>query len=1243
MSDPQFRFDRTGRILSFNDAAAAVLGMTADTDVRRLLPEPRLLETALSAIGEHGVHASEVTLSTALGTQRPSLLLIAPVPDGSGAFTATTVDISRERSTQMLVKRFPEATMVLDLDRQRVLEADARACEMHGYSREELIGLPLHRLHPPDEDPAPSDPVVHVRKDGQRLLLDVAGRALQIGERRLSITLLRDLTGRLRVEEFYRVLLEQSRDCIFLVDPESMKIVDVNDAAARQRGYERHELLGKSVLSLHPPEESAEIERQRKETLQQGGGVLTGLRHRRKDGTEFPIEISASPISFGERRYYLAIARDVSRRHEAERQLQEAVESAHRSEELYRVLFEQARETVLLLEAETMKIIDINEAGARLRGYERSELIGRDIRELHPPHDIERTEDARRRALETGGTLLTGLWHRRKDGTEFPVEISTNVVTIDGRRCFLSVLRDVSAHHEYERRLRDIADKARQAEDLARRQAAELAEAKQFLELIQEGASDGLVLTDDQGRIVSANRKTLGMRGFRREEYIGRSFFEVTDPANHERYRRLNARILAGEDVRLRSRERTADGKEVVLDISNSLIVRGGRKYVFSIVRDVTEEVRVQERLTLYREIIANSNEGIAIIDVQGRYLEQNAAHRALLGFTDEELAGRTPAIHIMEPPFEVIARELADKGFFRGEVASRTKDGVHRDLDLSAFSVRDAEGRPACFVGIKRDITERKRATRRQAAEHAVTRVLAEASTLPEAVPRIVEAVCRNLGWNAGAVWTEDPPRNALSCTEFWHAAGIDIGDFERATRRQTFARGLGLPGRVYASASPEWVEDIVQERQCPRGPQAERAGLHAAFAFPIMLRGEVLGVIEFFSRAILPRDEDLLVMMGSIGSQIGQFIERKRAEEQLRKLSHAVEQSPSIVVITDPAGTIEYVNPKFTEVTGYSPEEIRGSAARGLGIQSAEDEERMLRMLRAGQAWRGEFHNLKKNGDRYWERASISPVRDEHGAIVHYVKMAEDTTELKRAEERLKRAVLETRRAYARLKRMQAQLVRSERLAASGMLLSGVAHEINNPINVISGNLKLLRERCRRLDELVTGTTRSRGVRAAMRAVPTMLADATRAAEHARRVIDEFRAFARDPRAAEDADLNQCVETVLASLKQELAGIRVERRLGKLPPVRCVPAQIQHAVRNLVENAIEAMEGQGTLTLRTRNGRRRVAVSVTDTGRGIPRENRKKVLEPFFTTKSEGQGMGLGLPICVTIAQNHGGHVDI
>src|SRR6267378_6452423 len=233
----------------------------------------------------------------------------------------------------------------------------------------------------------------------------------------------------------------------------------------------------------------------------------------------------------------------------------------------------------------------------------------------------------------------------------------------------------------------------------------------------------------------------------------------------------------------------------------------------------------------------------------------------------------------------EAYAHCFDQRSPFTLEYRVRRHDGEYRWLLDKGTPRFASDGTFLGYIGSATDITERKRVEERLRVQHAVAQILAEAATIEEATPRILRAMGECLGWDVGALWSVDREAEALRCVEFWHKASIEVPEFERVSREFTFVRGLGLPGRVWSSLEPEYIPDVVPDDNFPRGPIAEREGLHAAFGFPILLGGEVLGVIEFFSREIRQPDQELLNVLATIGSQIGQFIERKRAEEALRE----------------------------------------------------------------------------------------------------------------------------------------------------------------------------------------------------------------------------------------------------------------------------------------------------------------------------------------------------------------------
>ena len=182
--------------------------------------------------------------------------------------------------------------------------------------------------------------------------------------------------------------------------------------------------------------------------------------------------------------------------------------------------------------------------------------------------------------------------------------------------------------------------------------------------------------------------------------------------------------------------------------------------------------------------------------------------------------------------------------------------------------------------------------AARRLVAEHAVASILNQSAEIIHAAPRILEAICESLGWDVGALWTVDRQAQVLRCIDVWHVATVEVPKFEQDCRQGTFPRGIGLPGRIWASESPAWIPDVTCDANFPRAQIAAQEGLHGACGFPIQNGVDFLGVMEFFSRDIRQPDQELLDMMLSIGRDISQFIERRRAEQTLcdRELEFAL-----------------------------------------------------------------------------------------------------------------------------------------------------------------------------------------------------------------------------------------------------------------------------------------------------------------------------------------------------------------
>ncbi len=187
----------------------------------------------------------------------------------------------------------------------------------------------------------------------------------------------------------------------------------------------------------------------------------------------------------------------------------------------------------------------------------------------------------------------------------------------------------------------------------------------------------------------------------------------------------------------------------------------------------------------------------------------------------------------------------------------------------------------------------ERVRSERRLLVQHRATKIVAETPALAQAIPGVLASIGETLGWQVGALWLLDPAVSRLRATEVWMAKANLHAAFVDETRRSTIERDVGVAGRVWRTGHPEWVADVSSEPDCPRCQAAARAGCRSGFYIPVRLGQEMLGLMEFFSAEQHEPDGVLLEMLSSVGPQIGLFVERSRAEDQLRRTTANLERS--------------------------------------------------------------------------------------------------------------------------------------------------------------------------------------------------------------------------------------------------------------------------------------------------------------------------------------------------------------
>jgi PAS domain S-box-containing protein len=302
-----------------------------------------------------------------------------------------------------------------------------------------------------------------------------------------------------------------------------------------------------------------------------------------------------------------------------------------------------------------------------------------------------------------------------------------------------------------------------------------------------------------------------------------------------------------------------------------------------------------EDRLAEQARLLDLTNDAILIRDQQDRIIYWNHSARELYGYSREEALGKVSheLLRTMHPESLMeIRRKLERDNRWSGELIHICKDNT-KVVVISRWSLdRDAKGRPTSILETNTEITDRKRAERRTAVNLAVTRILSESSALADAVPRILQTVCGNLGWEIGDFWAPEPDGPVLRCFEASESCVGKFSKFKAVSKELTFAAGIGLPGRVWSSLKPAWVADVTKDNNFPRASVAAREGLHGAFAFPISFGKQFVGVMEFFSLEIREPDEGVLKMFASIGSQIGQFVQRKQTEEALQKSKELLEK---------------------------------------------------------------------------------------------------------------------------------------------------------------------------------------------------------------------------------------------------------------------------------------------------------------------------------------------------------------
>lgn len=613
-------------------------------------------------------------------------------------------------------------------------------------------------------------------------------------------------------------------------------------------------------------------------------------------------------------------------------------------------------------------------------------------------------------------------------------------------------------------------------------------------------------------------------------------------------------------------------------------------------------EMARKESEERYQTTLMSVGDGVIATDSEGRVTVLNPVAEALTGWRHEEANGK-PIEEVFriineesrQPVEDPVLRVVRD-GLVVGLANHTTlisRDGMERPIADSGAPILDEDGAVRGVVLVFSDQSKERETRRRlQAEKERAQRYLDVAGVMILVLDTDGNVVLVN---NKGCEILACGEQDILGKNWFEHF----IPEKDRDQTRAVFAT-------------------IV----------AGELEMHEYVKNPIVTRGGEERLIAWHNALV--RDESAAII-GTISS--GEDItERERAEAERAMLASAIEQAGEAVVIIAPGGIIEFVNPAFERISGYSREDVIGRDSRILKIDEQDQDfyRGIWETLSSGKTWEGRLVNRRKDGSRYTQDTTISPVRNSEGVIVNYVAVNRDVTEhLRLSEEKA---------------RLGEQLLQAQKMESVGRLAGGVAHDFNNMLQAILGNAEMA------LDEASPGSS-----------LRESLLEIQKAARRSADLTRQLLAFARRQTVAPRVlDLNDTISGILKML-QRLIGEDIH--LSWMPghdlwQVSIDPSQIDQILANLTVNARDAIDGVGRVTIGTANvvldetycaghsgfvPGRYVMLAVSDDGCGMSKETMDRIFEPFFTSKGVGQGTGLGLSTVYGIVKQNEGSVNV
>ncbi len=945
----------------------------------------------------------------------------------------------------------------------------------------------------------------------------------------------------------YEEIFRDSVDAFILISSEDGSITEVNKGAASLLGYEEDELTALYAKDIFS---SLQYSQLRLKYLQESSNfneTYIDSEFIKKDQTIIPVTVSIKKMEGAEA--LLLIARDTS--------LIRQTEEALRREAF---IFENLNDAVLITDLEGY-IQSWNKAAEKIFGYKKEEVTDNFIKFLFGQSEFEMYFDKISQKIQQ-----TLYWNGeskiiRKNGNEGMAEISVFPFrdSAGNHIAYVVIIKDIT--------LRRQAERTMQEKDLMYRS-------------LIESSGDAIYVLKGK-KLLLVNPAWCSLFGYSKEEALADDFdiMNIVAPSSKESILNRFAKSLAERSVvsTYELKGITKDNREKDLEVKVSKILWNGEEVNQGIYRDITEKKKaervIRESEERFRKLAEKSLVGIYIIQ-DGVFKYVNPKLAEIFGYSVDELVNiKGPSDLTIPDDRETVKDNIASRLSGVVDSIAYSFRGLKKDktiIYIDVFGTRSTIGNKPAVIGTLMDITAQKIAGRALKESEKKYRTIIEAAS--------------------DAIITVDVESGKII-------------DANKQTERLTGHSRHELLGKSHLFLHPEDYWEHYSRSF--RNVVLQKQKISPGEIFIQHKNGERIPVEISNSKYTL---EGRDVIQGIFRD----LRERKKVEEEIRKLSRAVEQSPSAIVITNTDGNIEYVNPYFCKVTGYSVEEAIGQNPRMLksGNMSDTEYKEMWKTITEGKEWRGEFHNKKKNGEFYWEQASISPLRDDKGIITHYIAIKEDITEKKQMQQEL---------LIAKEKAEESDKMKSE-------FLSQMSHEIRTPLNVILSYNSFLK------DEL--SETINEDIKLSFDSIDS-------AGKRLLRTIDMILNLAAIQKGSVEIDLDPVdIREILVGLCREFEFQAREKKLYltlDLPPGRIIiPGDdylLSEIFQNLLNNALKYTNEGGIRVQAEILHDGKVKVDIRDTGIGISQKYLPKLFLPFtqeemgYTRKFEGNGLGLAL----------------